>query len=290
MNVDWDDLKTVLHVVRGGSLAAAGAALGVNYTTVARRIARAEGALDMILFERLADGYQPTRAGLRVAEHAAEMEAREHDLLRQLQGQDERLSGRLVLTAPQLMIGPYVAPAIAQFAEAHPAVEVYLKAGNELADLTRREADLAIRISASPGDSLTGLRMAAQDSASFAAPIWAERMTEGKAAVIDWVVYEQIAHVPKQALERFPNSRVVLVCNDMAAMVGAAVSGLGVVRMPMFLGRATPGLVQVPAIEPQTYADVWLVGHPDVWPSAKVKAFRDILVPEFRKRRAEFVA
>ncbi|KPA20041.1 HTH-type transcriptional regulator DmlR [Shimia sp. SK013] len=290
MTTDWDDLRTVLHVVRGGSLAAAGAILGVNYTTVARRVARAEAALDLILFERLADGYRPTEAGLRVAEHASGMEERELDMMRQLQGRDQRLSGRLVLTAPQLMIGPFIAPVIERFVAAHPMVDVILKANNELADLTRREADLAVRISSSPGDTLMGLRMAAQETASFAAPIWAERMATGPEAQVDWIIYEQYAQVAKEAQARFPNSRVVLTCNDMAAMIGAAVAGLGVVRMPMFLGRHTPGLVQVPALEPQSYMDIWLVGHPDVWPSAKVKTFRDMLVPEFKTRRGEFVA
>lgn len=289
MTADWDDLRTVLHVVRGGSLAAAGESLIVNYTTVARRVARAEAALDLILFERLADGYRPTEAGLRVAEHAAAMEAREFDLMRQLQGQDQRLSGKLILTAPQLMIGPYIAPVIAQFAKAHPDVEVVLKASNELADLARREADLALRISNAPGDTLTGVRLAAQETASFAAPVWADRMAEGPDTAIDWILYEQYSKVPKSALDRFPNSRVVMTCNDMAAMVGAAVAGLGVVRMPMFLGRHTAGLVQVPALAPKSYMDIWLVGHPDVWPSAKVKAFRELLVPEFRSRRTEFV-
>lgn len=290
MTTDWDDLRTVLHVVRGGSLAAAGASLGVNYTTVARRVARAEAALDLILFERLADGYRPTEAGRQVAEHAAKMEAREHDLLRQLQGADQRLSGKLVITAPQLMIGPFIAPVISRFVAAHPDVQLFLKASNELADLTRREADLAIRISDAPGDSLTGLHMAAQDTASFAAPVWRERMAAGPETQVDWIIYEQYTQVPKAAQAKFPNSRVVMTCNDMAAMIGAAVSGLGVVRMPMFLGRRTEGLVQVPALDPQSYMDIWLVGHPDVWRSAKVTAFREMLVPEFKSRRAEFVA
>jgi DNA-binding transcriptional LysR family regulator len=289
MAADWDDLRAVLHVVRERSLAAAGARLGVNYTTVARRVARAEAALELILFERLADGYRPTEAGLRVAEHAAGMEEREHDLMRHLQGRDQTLSGRLVLTAPQLMIGPYIAPVVARFVAAHPEVEVHLKASNELADLTRREADLAVRISASPGDTLMGVRMTAQDTASFATQDWADRLAKGADTSVDWVVYEQIAHVPKEAKARLPNSRVVMVCNDMAAMVGAAVAGLGVVRMPMFLGRTTPGLVQVPAMAPQSYPDIWLVGHPDVWPAAKVAALRNLLVPEFKRRRAEFL-
>ncbi|MEP2534334.1 LysR family transcriptional regulator [Shimia sp.] len=289
MKADWEDLKTVLHLVRGGSLAAAGALLGVNYTTVSRRITRIEATLETILFERLADGYRPTEAGLRVAEFASEMETQELALLRDLQGRDQRLRGKLVITAPQLLIGPYLSPVIERFSALHPDVELVLKASNELVDLTRREADLAVRISRSPGDSLTGLRVATQLSAGFGVQRWVDRAAEGSDAVIDWVVYEAFSHVPKAAKQAFPNSRVVLICDDMAAMVGAAVAGLGVVRMPLFLGRATPGLVQIPVLEPQPYADIWVVGHPDVWPSGKVSAFRDVLVPEFRRRRHEFV-
>lgn len=290
MNADWDDLKTVLYLVREGSLAGAGAVLGVNYTTVARRVARAEQALDTILFERLADGYHATEAGRRVAAHAAEMEARELSLMRVLQGGDKRLSGALVVTAPQLLIGPYVAPVMARFNATHPEVNLHIKASNELVDLTRREADLAVRISRDPGDALMGVRVAEQQTASFAAPVWATRLAGGADTVVDWIVYERFQDVPKAALARYPKSRVVMTCDDMAAMVGAAVAGLGVVRMPMFLGRVTPGLVQVPALDPAPYADIWVVGHRDVWPSARVAAFRDMLVPHFRAHRADFVA
>lgn len=290
MTAEWDDLKTVMHVVRGGSLAAAGTALGVNYTTVARRIARAEQALDLILFERLADGYAPTEAGQQVATHAAEMELRELSLMRELQGQDPRLSGALVITAPQLMIGPYIAPVIEQFARAHPKVNLHLKASNELVDLSRREADLAVRISNDPGDALTGVRLTQQQTASFAAPIWADRLAAGPETIVDWVVYDRFSAVPKEAYAAYPNARVVMTCDDMSAMLGAAVAGLGVVRLPMFLGRSTPGLVQVPSLTPKNYLDIWVVGHRDVWPSARVAAFRDILVPHFRAHRADFVA
>ncbi|WP_106609411.1 LysR family transcriptional regulator [Shimia abyssi] len=283
---DWEDLKTVLHLVRAGSLAGAGAALGVNYTTVARRISRIEKDMDVRLFDRLADGYQATEVGKSVALRAAEMEAQELTLMRTLQGRDQLLSGTLVVTAPQLMIGPYISPVAAQFFKAHPNVELRLKASNDIVDLTRREADLAVRISRSPGDTLKGVRVAGQQTACFGARKWLDRT---KNDVIDWVVYEQQPEVPVAAKRHFPKSRVVLVCDDMAAMVGAAVAGLGVVRMPFFLGRATPGLVQLPFLDSQPYADVWVLSHPDVWPSARVAAFREMLVPFFRSRRADFL-
>lgn len=290
MNIGWDDLQTVLAVVRKGTLAAAGAELGLNYTSVARRIDRAERRLGAVLFERLPEGYKPTDTARLAATHAAEMEQCQIALLRQLQGRDQTLTGPLVITAPQLLIGPYLGPVLQQFRAAHPSVDIKIRASNELLDLNRREADLAIRISRNPGDALTGLRLCAQDNASFASKDVARKITENPDACINWITYEFAPTVPKASLEHFPNARVCMTCDDMAAMVGAAQAGLGVVRMPMFLGRKTNGLVQVPVLPPQPYLDIWVVGHPDVWPSAKARAVREILVPYFKARRAEFVA
>lgn len=179
---------------------------------------------------------------------------------------------------------------MARFTDLHPLVDLRLRATNDLLDLTRREADLAIRISRSPGDSLTGIRLCAQQAASFAAPQVAEAIAVDPNAPVDWIAYEQTPRVPEAVLGSFPNTRLRYVFDDMVAMVGAARAGLGAVRMPMFLGRATPGLVQVPLLPPQPYADIWVVGHRDVWRAAKPRAFREVLIPWFRSRRADFVA
>ena len=289
MNISWDDLRTVLMLVRHRSLAGAAGALGVNYTTVARRVRRAEAALDMVLFERLADGYRPSEAAEMIAVQAGEMERTEHALLRQLQGAENTLSGVMTVTAPQLLIANFLAPVIDTFTKTYPRIDLRLRASNELLDLTRREADLAIRISRDPGDTLTGVRLLQQDSASFASVEVAERILADHDAMIDWVVYDAFPEVPKGINRAFQNNRVRLRLDDMVAMVGAAQAGLGVVRMPMFLGRATPGLVQVPVLPPQPYADIWVVGHPDVWPSRKLRAFRDVLTPYCKAHRRDFV-
>lgn len=290
MAPQWDDLKTVLELVRGQTLAAAAESLGVSYTTVSRRITRIEKSLGAPLFERLADGYQPTEAARIVAEHAARMETEQDGLLRQLAGRDARLEGTLTVTAPQLLIAHGLAPTLQRFKEAHPQVDLDIRATNDMLDLTRREADLAVRVSRNPGDSLKGLRLCAQDSASFAAPVWAERIANDPKAPLDWVAYSKLAKLPDGVIQSYPGARIRYRFDDMIAMAGAVQAGLGVARMPMFLGRALPGLVQVPCIAPQPYADIWVVGHRDVWPGARVKAFRDILVQDMRKLRPRFVA
>lgn len=285
----WDDLKTVMHLVRGQSLVAAAEALGVNYTTVARRIARVEKALGMTLFERLADGYRPTEAGQIVARKAAEMEQREFDLLRALGQHDQTLKGRLTVTAPQLLCSTILPEVFETFCTRYPEVDLNIRAGTDLLDLDRREADLAIRISNSPGDDLVGLCLSSQDQACFGTPEWAQRIGADPRGLIEWIVYKTPGKVPKASLQNYPNARVKLVVDDMIALIGAVQAGLGVGRMPMFIGRSYPGLVQLPVLPVGRYTDIWAVAHRDVWPSKRVKAFRDCLVPHFKAKSALFV-
>lgn len=289
MTPRWDDLHTLLWMVRCKTLAGAADSLGINYTTVARRITRLETALNTRLFDRSPDGYVPTEQAIRMCEHAENMEQAQHAMLRSREGSDQTLAGPFTITAPQLLIASCLAPTLGAFVKAHPDIDLNIRATNELLDLSRREADVAIRISRSPGDTLTGLRLTEQDNASFATQDWLDRITANPSDQIDWIVYEQTPTVPKGTDPTYTNQRVLLRFDDMNAMQGAAQAGLGVVRLPMFLGRSTPGLVQVPVLPPVPYADIWLVGHPDVWPSAKVKAVRDHLKPYFKANRHKFV-
>lgn len=287
--MDWEDIKTILAVVRHGTLAGAGEALGVNYTTVSRRVRRAEIAFGQPLFERLTEGYRATEAAKTIADYAARMEDEEHGLVRKLQGMQEDVSGPLIVTAPQLIIAYAVAPAIEAFTAKFPNIDLILRATNDVLDLSRREADLAIRISRNPGDDLKGLRMCAQETASFTSAAYAKRIREDPNAPIDYISYVDYPELPKGVLDRFPGTRIRYRFDDMMAIAGAAQSGLGVARMPFFLGRALD-LVQVPLLTPQPYADIWLVGHADVWPSVRLKAFRDVLVPYMRQRAPLFVS
>ncbi len=290
MQISWDDLRTVMMLVRHGSLAGAANALSVNYTTVARRVKRAEDRLGHLLFERLPDGYRPTEAAHMLAERAVKMEDQEHSILRMLQGAETELSGPLTFTAPQLLIAHFLSPVLDEFTKAHPKIELRILATNELLDLTRLEADLAIRISRDPGDTLKGLRLLKQETASFAHPDLARRIAEDPSANIDWIVYDAFPDVPKGVLPGYPNNNVRFRFDDMVAMIGAAQAGLGVVRAPYFLGRASADLIEVPVLPPQPYADIWVVGHPDVWPSAKLRAFRDVLLRHCKAQNQLFIA
>lgn len=288
MQMNWDDMRTVLALVRGGTLAAAGEALGLSYTTVARRVQRAEAALGRPLFERRPEGYLATRDALDLAEAAARMEAEELRILRDLSGRDDSLSGPLVLTAPQLLIQSHLAPFLAEFCNTHPDVELTVRATNDVLDLTRREADLAIRISASPGDNLVGLRLAEQKTACVGRRDLVDRAAHDPDAVVDWVLYTAHQTPPKAALARYPNYRVRARFDDMTALIAAAKAGMGVVRMPVYLGRQDPDLLPLPQIDPQDYAPIWVLSHADLQQAAKVRHFKAALKAYFQRCRDDF--
>ena len=290
MAMSGEMLRTVLYVVREGSVSAAAKAMDVNTTTVARRIASAEAALGTLLFERRSQGYVATDAGQLAAARAEAMEREEVALRRVIAGRDARMSGPLTITAPQLLIAASLNELWVSFMERYPQIDLTVLATNNLLDLESHEADVAIRISDDPGDNLIGRRLTRQETASFASEELAAHYAANPDAPIDWIGFTFWKGVPKALQPTYPNARIRLMFDDMTAVIGAVQAGLGVARMPMFLGRATPGLVQVPFLAPQPYLDIWVLTHPDLKNAAKVIAFKQMLVAHFQRKASDFVA
>lgn len=287
--MQWDDMRTIQLLVREGSLAAAGAALGVSYTTVARRVQRAEAALGRVLFTRLADGYVPTDAARTIADTADRMQQEEDSLMRSLDAKEDALSGPLTFTVPQLLISSHLAPVLAEFTRRYPAIELTVKAGYDVLDLARREADLAMRISQNPGDALVGRRLTDQQRGCFALPEIARKAALEPDAPLDWVLYTQHKTPPKGALALHPRARVRAYFDDMTALISAAQAGMGVLQMPLFLGHSS-GLVRLEHIPLMPYPPIWLLSHRDLKNTPKVVALKQMLTDWFKENRHLFCA
>lgn len=288
MDTNWEDMKTVLHLARGATLAKAAASLGVNYTTIARRISRIEQSMKLQLFQRLPSGYLATDEGRDVAEAAKAMEKHMTSLVRRQSAAQDNLTGVLRITAPQLLVASHLANVLRMLRSKHPLIETEVLATNELLDLNRPAADVAIRISNNPGDSLVGKRLARQHSMSFANRKVARRIASNPKASIDWIGMPHWKSPPKASLKDYPNARIAYRFDDMTAVVGAAVAGLGVVRLPLFLGDSTHGLVRVPVLPPQPYWDIWVLTHNDMRSAPKVLAFKELLIPYFKAHQSDF--
>ena len=144
--IDWDDVRYFLAVARGGSVRAAAERLGVNHSTVLRRIAQLEERLGVHMFEKLPSGYRLTAAGEEVLEFAGQMEASSHQLETRVFGRDESVRGLLRITLAPPLATHLLMPDFADFARLHPDIEMDILSFGELANLTNREADVAIRV------------------------------------------------------------------------------------------------------------------------------------------------
>ncbi|MQQ09350.1 LysR family transcriptional regulator [Epibacterium sp. SM1979] len=281
--LNWDDLRSILALVQSRSLSQAGQRLGLSYTTVARRVQRAEDALGYPLFERHPDGYVPLPKAHEIARAAERMEQEELGLMRRLSGQQPELSGPLTFTAPQLLIQTHLAPLLAEFTGRYPDVDLSVKAGYDVLDLSRREADLALRISHEPQSALVGRRLCDQRSAFFATPDIVEAAAKSPERPVDWLLFAHQPNVPEVAQAVHPEIKIRARLDDMGALIAAAEAGMGVLRMPLFLGLASSHLTRLPHLPATPYAPIWLLNHRDLQGNAKLMALKDILIPWFRQ-------
>jgi molybdate transport repressor ModE-like protein len=274
--LDWNDYRLVLAVGRAGSLNGAAKRLGISHATVFRRVNAIERALGVRLFERARDGYALTPAGEDATAVAAELEARIADVERRLAGHDERPAGSVrVATTDTLLFGP-LPPLIAAFRQQHPGIVLEFAAGNSLANLSRREADVALRPSADPPGNLIGRRIARVAFAVYAA----KRQRHVDPDADAWVVPDDsLSHLrlARWIAERGHDSRAAFRANGLVALRDAAAQGLGLAVLPCYLGDISPGLARVGAPIAELDNELWLLTHPDLRRVARVRTFLDAM-------------
>lgn len=285
---DWDMLRFVLAIAREGGLSGAARALGVNHATVSRQLARAEEATGARLFTRLPTGLVPTGAGEEAVRRAATIEAEFHALDLALAAGDDAATGSLTVTVPPLVAAAGLGEAIATYRTVYPRVDLTILGTNEPLNLHKRDADVAIRVSRDPPESLWGRVICEQKAGWFATPDFAEAHDpEGRIPVISFSAYEEA--LPKSLLKQAPLAEVAVVTDDMVSGVALALAGVGMARMPHFLGVTTPGLVRMPELELIDYMPIWALTHPDLRRVPRVAAFMKIVAERFSAKRNLFL-
>ncbi len=288
MMTDWNDLKYVLETVRQGGLSGAARKLGVNHATVSRRINSAEESIGAVLFDRLPGGYVPTSAGLDAARIAEKMEAADSELSLKIGARDQRLSGPLSITAPQLLFERVLAPIFASFGETHPDIELKMRASNETLNLAQREADIAVRISNKPVDTLIGSKVAEQKSAVYTSVQYAKDLAANPEQQLSWIQFAHWVDAPSDINKFWPHWRTALVVDDMVAAIGAVKAHMGATRMPCFLADDDPQLVRLEKLGTFNYPPIWVLTHRDMYRVKRIQIFRDFLTKRLRQLRPVF--
>lgn len=291
---DWDTLRLVLEIHRKGGLSGAARSLGVTHATVSRRLARAEKGAGLLFFERLPAGLRLTQAGQTVLEHAQSVEAQTHSLDRALMGQQPGLSGVIRVTIPPLVLSAQLAEAFDEFADRHPSIDLHFVGDNRPLNLHQREADVALRVSARPPETLWGRKVTDQAAGYYANADWLARHPlgqgdmEAEIPVIGFTAWP--TPMPKLLRENCPNARLALLSDDMIVALRFLQQGLGITRLPRAIGEATPGLARIEALPWEPYPPIWLLTHPELRAVPRIEALMTHLGAAMTKLRPAYVA
>jgi len=278
--IDWDDVRYFLAVARAGSLRAAAERLGVTHSTVLRRIAQLEDHLGAQMFEKLPSGYRLTAAGEEVLELASEMEASSHQLETRVFARDQSVRGLLRVTLAPNLATHLLMPDLADFARLHPDIEMEILSSGELANLTNREADVAIRVVYDRKTLPLNLHALKGPELSGGVYLSRERLAAWRAGAPDpirWIVIS--AHgVPDWAREgEVRTAGVPFRTTDGEAQVAAVRQGLGMTTLPCFVGDADPLLVRAPGSDLHIHGTLWLLTQGEARKTKRVRLFTEFV-------------
>jgi DNA-binding transcriptional LysR family regulator len=287
----WDDLRLVGAIAASGRLGPAASLLGINHSTAIRRLDRLEAQLGVVLFYRHRAGYVLTPAGELLAQFASETAEGVAELTRQIEGASQAIAGELRVTTSDSILICLLNPILRSFSTRHPDIQLSVTLDNVPLNLARRDADVAIRVAADPPDGLFGRRLASVRWALYG------RAADfpGEPAAYDlsarsWVALGgDLASLRplRPIVDRTPTERIVLRINSVFALEHAIASGVGIGFLPCFSGERHPDLSRLAAPLPSV-GDLWLLAHPDMRRSTRVRAFLNHVATALGKQRHIF--
>lgn len=284
--MDWDDLRYALAVARTRTLSGAGAMLGVSHTTVGRRIRALEERLGARLFDATPDGFTLTLAGQDLVAVAERMETDTLSLEGRVLGRDERLTGALRVSAMETVFRMFRS-AFVSFTERFPGVALTVTTTDDEVSLSRREADVVLRLSNNPPDQLVGRRVGRLQFDAYAARSLVERV--GKDAPLGaypWLHWDErlgMDWLDAWLAKNAPGATIALrVDVGGAAMHELIAAGVGVQFLACLEGDADPALVRVGPMDPFASRDLWVLTLPELRDTPRIRAFTDHMVERLR--------
>lgn len=275
---NWDELRIFLAVARAGSLSGAARSLGVNHSTVFRRIGTFEERLGVRLFERVPSGYLLTPAGEEMQEAALRVEEEVAAIGRRVRGQDLRLSGSLRITTIDMLALWLLPRHLTRFRQDYPGIELEVSVSNAALNLTKREADIALRIGNTPPESLVGRRVGRLVFAVYAARDYRALHQESELRHHDWIGFDsEHAALARRFAEFLPEVQPAYRVNSVAAAVAAATVGIGLAPLPCAIADREQGLERICDLPASFTLDLWLLTHEDLRHTARIRAFMDFV-------------
>ncbi|WP_250656201.1 LysR family transcriptional regulator [Alkalimarinus coralli] len=287
-NLNWDDLKYLVAVARSHSMTKAAAILKVNHSTVFRKVSGLEDALGAKLFVRQSGSYHLSGIGEEVLTHVERMVSHVADIERLIDNQKSSLQGQINLTVPHNFGYRFLPKYIAEFQQIHREVVVNLQVSNQSSNLSRQEADLAIRACSSPPEDVVGKHLFTLPWAAYASEQYIQSFGQPE-GVADLNAHKLIGcHTDLTSLPAFkwlhantPTSNIAASGNDLVSMSALAEAGAGIAILPA--DQAKPALKVLFTLEQVPPSEIWLLFHPDMRNCKRLKAFKSYLIDRLFK-------
>ncbi|WP_455223395.1 LysR family transcriptional regulator [Kaarinaea lacus] len=289
--MEWNDLRIILAICRAGSLTGAAKALQVNKSTVLRQINTIEQKMGVRFFDRVQQGYLMTEAGEAVMHTASRMDEEAISLERELLGRDFRFQGDIRLTAPEGIATLSLTPLIAAFCKEHPEIHIELITTNAPLELSRREADLAVRVTNKPPDTSLGRRISEFNFCVYAAPRYLKKHPGTKLAEHNWVaIIDEVDWLIPLIWKKKEEARQKIVFSGTSTLntLNCAKQGMGVILLPCFLGDAENGLTRVGKPIKELASELWVLTHPDLRQTARVRALMTFIYESLKEQSHQF--
>ena len=279
----WDDFRLINAVAEAHTLPAAAMRLGLDHSTVFRRLRRVEAALGTPVFERHRNGYVLTTAGTEIAALAARVDEDITAVLRRVAGQSPSPAGEVRIATSDALLFDLLLPLLAEFKRACPDVRLDLVTGNTALNLSRRDADVAIRATSSPPETLVGRKVARIAWAAYA-PAVLPGSVSGNADIFavnaPWVGFgDALAGLAAASHVRgnIPESRIACRFDTVGGVAAGIEAGIGIGLLPCFAGDRHPALVRLGPPIASLATDLWLLTHVDLRHVPRVRVLMEFL-------------
>lgn len=292
---NWDDAQYVLALSRTGTIRAAAKSLGVNHTTVSRRISTLEEQLSARLFELTPSGYVMTISGKIICKAAEEME----DLLlgshRRIEGADSELSGTVHIHIPDIF-DDWVCQQLAPFLKQHSKLNIKLSSEIAIANLAKREADIALRFTNAPpldmvGQKVTQLPVAVYANKDFdidffddIKDISATNIALSKYPWVRWASEYSDSSVERWTSKVSNSQLIVARVTAYKTITNLIRSGVGIGCLSPWFAENDPTLKRITPLIKAAAMDVWVLTHPDLRGVKRIKMLKDLLVEMFKNK------
>jgi DNA-binding transcriptional LysR family regulator len=275
--LDWTDLQHFLVLAREGSLSAAARHLGVDHVTVARRVAALEASIALKLVDRRPRSYVLTEDGTRIAALGQSMEDAAFAVERAAQSAKAGIDGEISISAPPSLANLLIAPKLIRLRQQHPGIVIKLIGEKREASLSRREADIALRLSRPAQPGLIARKIGHFEFGLYGSPAYLKATPPH---AFSFIAYDaSMDDAPQQQwLKEVAGDRdIVLRTNDLENQAAAARSGVGLAALPRFLGDHDPRLTRHDTGRKPAGREVWLVVHRDLRRAPAVRAVASFL-------------